>query len=513
MPLCSDCTNHVTMSLKNAAITGGFWYATATATTALADLIIIAVLSRILSPSDFGVMAMVMLVLGFAAAYNDMGLSSAVIQRKYITREQFSSVYWLTVFCNLMLCAGISAATPLLAFFFKEPLLGGLLPVASTCLVLIAIGQPFDWILEKELRFETLAKMDIAKALVGLFISIAGALCGMGVWALVWGYLCRWGVGTVWLLILGLPKWRPLFRFHPKELHGFVRFGLFQLGERTLLNFNYRIDQLLVGTLLGTQQLGYYNFAVNSLLVPVCSLSSILLRIALPVFSQVQNDQSILRHHYLKMMRLINTLNAPLLFGLAALAPLLVPMVFGSQWAPAIPIVQLLSFYMFCRNAGDALGPLLLVKGEVGLSFRWNLFMFLITTPFIVAGAKLGGTIGVAAALTLVMALRLPANYFYLMRPMLGPSGMPFASCIIKPALMSLTVAVGLWFVSASFSPSSTAILIEMCAGITLYLYLEWYFDRSHFVEVKELLNGALRSARKQQPYCNQVTNKSSGNG
>lgn len=487
---------HKTMSLKNAAVSGGFWYTIATATIALADLTVVAVLSRILSPSDFGVMALVMLVLGFAASYLDMGLSAAVIQRQTITREQFSTVYWFTFLCCVILSLSITAASPLLALFFKEPLLGSLLPVASTCIILISIGNPFDWMLEKELRFELLAKIDIVKVVVGTLVSITGALWGQGVWALVWGYLCRWGVGTVWLLILGLPRWRPLLHFNARDLHGFVRFGFYQLAERTLINFNYRTDQLLVGSILGTQQLGYYNFAIISLLQPVCSLSSILLRIALPVFSQIQDDQPALRQHYLKMMRLINTINAFLLFGLAALAPLFIPMVFGAQWIPAIPVVQLLSIYIFCRNAGDALGPLLLVKGEAGLSFRWNLATFLITTPFIAVGAKLGGTIGVSAVLALAMALRLPANYFFLMRPMLGPSGKLFTSCILKPALMSLTMGAGLWFTSTSFNPSQTVLLVEICAGITLYLCLEWYFDRTHFTEMKVLLISASRSTK-----------------
>ena len=497
------------MSLKNSAIKGGFWYATSTATTALADLALVALLSRILSPSDFGVMAMVMLVLGFAVAYIDLGLSSAVIQRRNITQEQFSTVYWLSLLCGVMLCIGVTATSPLLALFLKEPLLRSLLPVASTCLILIAIGQPFDWMLEKELRFETLAKMDIAKSVIGVLVSIIGVAFDQGVWALIWGYLCRWGVGTVWLLVVGLPRWKPLLLFHPKEMHGFVRFGFYQLGERTIINLNYRTDQLLVGTLLGTQQLGYYNFAINTLLQPVCSLSPILLRIALPVFSQVQNDPSTLRLHYLKMMRLINTLNAPLLFGLAALAPFFVPILFGAQWTPAIPLVQLLSIYIFCRNAGDALGPLLLVKGEAGLSFRWNLAMFLITTPFIAIGANFGGTIGVAVALALVTSLRLPANYFFLMRPMLGSSGMLFASCIMKPALMSLGVGAGLWFASTYFSSSPISLLIESCVGIALYLCLEWYFDRTHFAEVKDLLAGALYPTRNRQLYCCEDAKKS----
>ena len=482
------------MSLKNAAIAGGIWYTFATVTIGIADLTLVAVLSRMLSPADFGIMAMVMLVCGFAGEYIDLGLCAAVIQRKNITREQFSTVYWLIVFSGVLLFLIISTASPLIALFFREPLLEHLLPVAAICCILTAIGVPFDCMLEKEFRFETLAKMDITQVVFGIIVAAIGGFCGLGIWALVWGIVSRKLVATIWLLVVGLPKWKPLLLFHSTELRGYARFGLFQMGERTLVRLNYTTDQLLVGALLGAQQLGYYNFAVNQLLQPICSLSPIILRIAFPLFTHMQDDRSATERYYLKIMRLLNTLNAPLLFGLAALAPMIVPLVFGAQWIPSIRIMQVLSFCMFCRNAGGALGPLLLAKGEAGLSFRWNLAVYLGTAPFVAVGAIFGGTIGLAIALSLAMALRLPANYFFIMRPLMGASGTLFSSCILKPAFISLLMGVSLWCISIFLKPSILVLIVETFVGIVMYLILMRYFDPAHFVEVKELLLGFRRS-------------------
>jgi len=479
--------------LKCSVVAGGIWYSVSTAVIGCIDLISVVILSRLFSPGEFGAMAIVLLVSSFAAAYTDMGICSAVIQRRTLVREEFSSVYWLTVVTGLTIWLAMSAASPVIAFVFKEPLLKSLLSVAGVGFFIISFGLPFDWLLEKELYFPTLAKMDMTKALIGLIVSVACAYCGMGIWSLIVSYIAKCITSTVWLLVVGLPMWRPQFRLNLNELRSYARFGLFQMAERTMINLSYQVDQVLVGSLLGIQQLGYYNFALNQILLPLCRLTPILLRIALPVFCKLQDDRGALSRHYFKMSRLLNFMNAPLLFGMAVLAPVFVPKVFGAHWNPAIPCLQVLSFYMFCRNAGDLLSPLLLAKGHAGFSFSWSLSLFVVSIPCIVVGAMSKGLVGVSIALSLVMMTRLPASYAIFIRPLLGRSGVEAASCVLMPAIMAFAMGIELCALSAFLRPSLMSFTVEISLGAATYIALARFFDAVNFGNFWQILFEAFR--------------------
>lgn len=476
------------MSLKKTAVAGVKWTTASTLFISALQFIQLMVLARFLTPAEFGLMAMAMVVTGFAQAYADMGISAAIVHRQNLTREVLSSLYWLNIAAGFAVFFLLCLATPLAVFFFHEPLLYKLLPMVAFGLLISSAGQQFHWLLEKDLRFELLAKQDIAVSLLSVAVTIVSAVQGLGVWSLVWGLLAGSVLKTLLLLRSGWAQWPPLLHFRQADLKGFLSFGLYQMGERSINYFNSRIDQLLIGNLLGAQELGYYNFASNLVMQPVNVINPILTRVAFPVFARMQFDKPGMRSSYIKMMNLLCTINAPILFGLCAVAPLLIPLVFGAQWQPAIILVQVLAIYGFLRSTGNPVGSLLLANGRADLGFRWNLALFVITTPGIFIGEKLGGAQGVAYSLLVLMLFYSVANYHFLVKTLVGTCGKPYALAIIKPVMIAALMAMIVAALSLLGVISLQWLILQVAVGVFSYSLLLWLVDPGLIKNIKGLV-------------------------
>jgi len=229
-------------------------------------------------------------------------------------------------------------------------------PWAGAALLILPWGQGFQALLQKALRFKPIAQAEMAGSCAGAVVAITSALAGMGVYALIWGQLANALVRTVPIAVQGWRQHAPALHLSLAELRGDLRFGAFQMGERTLGLINARLDQLLIGAVLGPETLGYYNLAWQMTLQPLARLNPVVMRVAFPLFARIQHEQPRLRRGYFQAQRLLGAVNFPLFLGLAVLAPVFVPTVFGSRWVPAVELVQLLAGVAVFRAIGNPVG-------------------------------------------------------------------------------------------------------------------------------------------------------------
>lgn len=210
------------MSLKKFAASGVKWTTVSSITTTALQFIQLAVLARLLSPEDFGLMAMVAVVIGFAAAYADMGISAAIIHRQDATREQLSSLYWLNLLAGLLVYLVVLAMTPAIVALYGEPRISGLMPWITLTFLINPLGTQFQLLLQKSLCFRRLALIEISAALVGASVAVVTARFGQGVFALIWGTLSSNMTSTLLLLSVGLREWRPQWHFRYADLTGYL---------------------------------------------------------------------------------------------------------------------------------------------------------------------------------------------------------------------------------------------------------------------------------------------------
>lgn len=477
------------MSLKKSAASGVKWTTVSSITTTALQFIQLAVLARLLSPEDFGLMAMVAVVIGFAAAYADMGISAAIIHRQDATREQLSSLYWLNLLAGLLVYLVVLAMTPAIVALYGEPRISRLMSWITLTFLITPLGTQFQLLLQKHLRFRRLALIEISAALVGASVAVVTARFGQGVFALIWGTLSSNATSTVLLLIVGLREWRPQWHFRSADLKGYLSFGCYQMGERSVNYFNSTLDQLLIGSLLGAQALGYYKLAWSLAIQPIGRINSILTRVAFPLFARIQNEPERLQKGFLLVLRMLSTVNAPLLLGLAAVAPVLIPVVFGTQWLPAVPLVQMLAFVTLLRSAGNPVGSLLLAKGRADLGFKWNGLLLVTQLPGVYLGAYLGDALGVAISLVILQLIYSVFNYLILIRTLIGPCLREYLLSMLPSLGLASVMGSGVLALSSWVAHVSSLVLVFlMLMGILFYVFLMWIFQREQMTVFKSLV-------------------------
>lgn len=457
-------------SLRHQALSGTRWTALATAVGTALQLLQVVIIARILTPADFGLMALVLVILGFVQSYADLGLSQALIARGPVEPRRFAAFFWLNVLLGLGLFIALLVSAAPLAALLGAPALAPLLPFAGVSLLILPWGQGFQSLLQKELQFKPIAIAEMAGSLAGAAVAIAGAAQGAGVYALIWGQLANALVRTLPIAAQGWRRHRPALHLSLAELRGDLRFGAFQMGERTLGLINARLDQLLIGAVLGAEALGYYNLAWQMTLQPLARINPVVMRVAFPLFARIQHDRPRVQRGYFQAQRLLGAVNFPLFLGLAVLAPVLVPAVFGTRWAPAVVLVQLLAMVAMFRAVGNPVGALLLSQGRAGLGFAANLVISLLQVPAVVAGAHVGGAIGVAVALLALQGGFFGLAYRVLIRPVLGPCLAAYLASIARPLLAAaiMAVAMALLPAPALWAP---AMQLALCGGVGALVY------------------------------------------
>lgn len=406
------------MSIKNKAISGVKWTSTSTAVVAVNGLLKISILTRFLDKSDFGLIAIVMFVLGFTELFIDMGLSIAIIHKQDITRKEYSSLYWINFIFSLVLCGFINLATPLITGFYQEPELLKLLPLMSIILVLSAIGQQFKTIEQKNLNFKRIAAIVVSSSVISLILAVVLAIKGFGVYSLVFSSLAQYCISNLSFFLLGIKQNKILFRFNYRETKPFLRIGIFQVGSQVANYFNRDFDILIVGKFFGSEVLGGYSLAKQLVYRPGKMINPVLTRVGAPVLAKFQGSLEQLKRNYLKLINLVASINLPIYLGIFLFAPLMVNILYGSDYSEIVILVRILSVYMFVRSLFNPVGSLVVATGRTDLEFYWNLFTLAIMPLAIFIGSRFSIE-GVALGILVAMVLLFIPCWWFLIRSMI----------------------------------------------------------------------------------------------
>jgi lipopolysaccharide exporter len=456
----------------------------------LLSLVQLSVLARSLTPADFGLMGMINVVLGLASLFGDVGITSFIIHRQQDSRDILSTLFWVNLLLAFALCCVVWGAAPLIVQFYGEPRLRALLLSGAPILVLMACGQTYLALLEKDLCFALLARLEIASTIVGALSAIILARTGFGVFSLLGGAYATLITKTLALAWKGCERWRPSITFDWRTVRDALGFGVRLLGQRAANYVTANVDFLLIGSFLGAQQLGYYTLAYNVANLPSTKVNAVLARVLFPAFSKIQGDSPRIKRGYLRLQELAAMLNFPLLFGLIVVARHAIAVLFGPSWEPVVPLLQILCLVGMGRAIAGTVGPLLLARGRTDLGFKWSLLLLAIQIPGILVGLLAGGTTGVAIAFASLQTLYAVLNYPILVRSLIGPCLREYLSTMWPPFWMSLVMAAFTLTVRSSLQHLPKAALLALCitSGGLMYLGLVWHLRRSEFSDLTQLM-------------------------
>ncbi len=360
------------------------------------QVVSVVVLSRLLTPADFGLVAMVFPVVGLVSLFQDAGLWQALVQRERITSEQVSTVFWINLLVAGLLCGMAVAGAPLVAGFYREPALRGLTAAFAGTFLLTGVSGQGQALLQRQLRFGALAGIEMGAGTAGLAAAILCALLAPSYWALFYSTLAYRLVAAVasWVLT----DWRPLRPRLRTGIGDMVRFG----GGLTAANVsNYLLrnaDNVMVGAYWGPQVLGAYERAYQMLLFPLQQVTWPLGRVMVTTLSRLQLDPARYRDVYLRTVRLMLLAVQPGIVFTIATADLLVPTVLGRQWEQCVPIFVVLGITGLQQPLTGSIGWLL-ISGRRGTALAWwGAYSLAVILPAFALGLPWGG-VGVALRL------------------------------------------------------------------------------------------------------------------
>ncbi|MEP5256036.1 MAG: MOP flippase family protein [Winogradskyella arenosi] len=377
------------MSLKGQVIKGVRWTSYATICNAIVAVLKISILARFLDKTDFGLMALIMFILGFMNLFSDMGLSTAILHKQEISKKHYASLYWFNIIICIFLYTLLWLSTPIFAGLYGEPMLNTLIPLVGLNIIFSGIGIQFKTIESKHLRFKNISIIDIISVALSLVIAVILAVKGYGVFALVYSSLFQYLISNILYLIIGLRSHGLLFHYRFSETVPFLKIGVYQVGGQIVNYFNRDLDILLIGKFFSTEVLGGYSLAKQLVFRPAQIINPILIKVASPTLAKFQDDIDALKQNYLKLINIVSSINFPVYLGIIIFAPWIVEIMYGPGFDDIVVLVRILSIYMFIRALGNPIGSLVVATGKTYLEFFWNLLNLFMMPIVIYYGCKI----------------------------------------------------------------------------------------------------------------------------
>jgi O-antigen/teichoic acid export membrane protein len=471
------------MTLSVKAVSGIKWSSISQFGRQVMQWITTIILARLLSPSDFGLMAMVMVVIGFVSLFKDLGTSAAIIQQKSLSEELLSSIFLVNVAFGVLAMAVLFVLSPLAAGFYHEQKVTPLLKVLSLTFFISGLSILQQAILERDLAFNKLAKLEIIATLLGSMVGIGLAILGYGVWSLIYQSLTVVTMTTI--LLWTSSVWRPKMIFHWTEVKSVSSYSLNLTGFNIFNYFARNTDYLLIGRFLGAQNLGYYTLAYNIMLYPLQNISTVIGRVMFPVFSQIQNDDAIFRSAYLKVASAIALITFPMMIGLWALAEPFVLTVFGLQWQPVILLLMILAPVGLSQSIGTTVGAIYQAKGRTDWMFRWGIAAGILVMIAFVIGLQ-WGIVGVATAYAFACFILIYPSFAIPFR-LINLRVRDFGIVLWRPFLSSSLMLVVLFGFKAALPADLSDGLtlgILVPTGIIAYLLVSWMLNREQIRQI-----------------------------
>ncbi len=436
--------------------------------TALAQAVLLAtqvgsvvVLSRLLDPGDFGLMAMVVPLVALVGMVQDFGLLQATVQRPGISRPEVSFLFWVNILASLMLAGLLFLSAPLVAAFYGDARVGPLVAALAVVVVTSGAAAQHGAILQRRMRFGRVAAISATGAVAAFVVAVVWAQVQPDHWALYAGMVAGTAVPTVltWISAGWLPG-RPRL---VSGWRGLLGFGAGVTGFNLTNFITHNADNVLIGRVWGGVELGLYDRSYKLLLFPLSQISNPLARVMIPGLSRLVAEPHRYRSAYLRVQRLVLLVSLPGIAAATALADRLIPLALGPQWAAAAPIFQALGFAGLLQMLNSPAGWLFISQGRARDYLVAGIAIAVLSVGAYVVG--LGhGALGVAVALSVAQYVKTPLLWLWLCRS--GPVAVGDVLRSAGPLLIGGHVAVGVVWAVADRLPEGAVGAILLGAGL-----------------------------------------------
>lgn len=381
------------MKFKSRLIGGTFWTSLSTLVSALVQISTLAILSRFLDKTDFGLVAIVTIIYGLIQTFTNLGFSVAVMHKKNLSINEFSSLFWIQLFVYIVIYFICYIFTPNISNFYEEQLLLSILPIFLVSLFFLGIGQLYGTLLLKEMLFKTIAVRNITSQIVAFVTAIVLAILNFGVYSYILSLLIQIAVVNLWNFFNGYKHLKIKLYLSINQVKPLIRIGLYQTGTSALDYLASSIDVFIIGKWLGMEDLGIYNLAKDLVKKVVSLFTTIANKVVVPFFSEMQDKKDEMANYYIKIIKLISLLNFPICVFLGAFSYFVVHLMYGSQNLEVAPILSIFALWGMVVSVGNPVGNVIVATGRTDLSFLYTICRIVIILPMTIVFARQGNLI------------------------------------------------------------------------------------------------------------------------
>ena len=447
------------------------------------------VMARLLSPSDYGLMAMAMILIGFIGFFNEVGIGSAIVQKTDLNETEVNGCFSFSILASLVLFAVTALMSNQAAQFFNNPALQPMVAVLASTFVLGAFGTVPMAFLRKKMQFAAIAGMNVASLTLQSGIALILAWNGNGAWSLVWAFVTATLFQSVAAFFLS--GWRPTSLRGLTAAFELVRYGLHITTTRVFWYFYNNADKLVIGKLLGERPLGIYDMALSLATLPTSQITALVTNVSSPLFSRLKDDRLQLQSYIMHFTRSISYVTYPAVIGMLLCANELIAVLLGNEWMAMLVPFSALCLMGLIRSVDPLLSQVLISVGRAKQLSGYTLLCGIVMTAAIIVGALVAGLYGVSIAWMVIYPI-LSIRLLYLVSQATGLSMRAYYKTLLPAATATAAMAVAVsavrWSLLALDVPVLPLLIAEVVTGAAVYVGWIIQFDRLGLGQLRQVM-------------------------
>lgn len=442
------------------------------------------ILARLLAPSDYGIVAMVVIFFAIAQTFVNSGFSNAIVRKKNRTEADLSTCFYFNILVGFGFYILLFLCSPFIADFYDQPILSPIVKISGLTVLInsLCIVQQAQFTIR--IDFKTQAKVTLTSTVISGILGILLAYLGYGVWALVWQGVI--GSFIRMLLLWLFSKWRPRESFSKDSFHYLFGYGSKLLASGLLDTTYNNIYPIVIGKFYSPAQLGNFSRAQGWASLPSSNITDILQRVTFPVLTEMQDDDERLATNYRKLLRLSAFVVFPLMMLLAAVASPLVRVVITAKWDACVPYLQIICFSMMWYPIHAINLNLLQVKGRSDLFLRLEIFKKVVGLSVMCVTIPLGVT-AMCFGMVFTSINALFINTYYTGK-LINVGYLTQMKDLLPIIFISLLVGACAYASTWLFSTEWIKLFVAVVIGGIMYLILSIFFAKDEYIEVMNVI-------------------------
>ncbi|WP_208615623.1 lipopolysaccharide biosynthesis protein [Gottfriedia luciferensis] len=431
------------------------------------QLLINAVLARLLTPSDYGIVAIISVFISFFSILSDMGFGPAIIQNKELDERDISNIFLFTILVAFVSSIAFILFSYPISMFYNNDVYIGLGRILAIGIFFNVLNIVPNALLIKAKEFKKLGIRTVVVTILGGIFTIILALNGAKYYALVWNTVFMGLATFVWNYIT--IRFKIIFNYKSDSVKKIRSFSAFQFGFNFINYFARNSDNLLIGKFLGQVPLGYYDKAYKLMLYPVSNLTNVITPVLHPILSEYQHDREKIYHQFIKVIRILSLLGIFFSIFCYFSAKEIILIMFGSQWLASIPVFKILSLSIWSQMTTSSASAIFQATNETKQLFRTGIQSTICIVSFITIGLFFGNIKTVAIFVTLAYIFNFFIAYRMLIKVVLNKSLLKFLLELKKHSIIAIIMIVGMALIHFDIKNTLISIIVKLIIASCLY--------------------------------------------